>query len=172
MENKGKIWAEIDNSRICGDLDGMYWCIDARKTDNGEGTTVAYIDDLTGKVIYADPRARTDEQVQAAVRDRLADLSDNFLWTVAAFRSDGNGIRLERKAGTKEEIRSYLFQMATSDLEEAAAEGHELCYSPKTAEDIHETDGGLYACSSFFDLHIEYVAKPDFNKHYENSPAS
>lgn len=161
MKKESK-WAEIKCDYLCEEPDDMFWRVDAWKTDNDEGKVIAYIDDLTGRVVYADPDARFDEYAQAVIKDRLKDLSENFLWTIASCGSENDIITVERRVGTKEEIREYLLEMAASEKEEAEMEGYaHYEYGPEDAGDIEETDGVLYACNCFSDSHTVYTARPD-----------
>ena len=57
-------WAEIRTDFV--DDDDNFLRVDAWKTDTGdeEGEVIAYIDTLSGRIIYADPDAITDEYAQ------------------------------------------------------------------------------------------------------------
>ena len=74
-------WGEIRCDYLCED-DG-FWRVDAWKTsdDNEEGKVIAYIDDLTFRVLYVDPRAMTDDYAQEVINDKIANLQDeNPVW--------------------------------------------------------------------------------------------
>lgn len=68
FDNK-RNWAEIRCDYI--DINDMFWRVDAWETNNDceEGKVIAYIDDLTGRVLYADPRAIADEYAQEVVSE-------------------------------------------------------------------------------------------------------
>ena len=74
MKNKIEKYAEVR----CDYLDetNMFWSVDAWKTgdDNEAGQTVAYIDDITGRVLYTDPDARTSELVHEVIADKLKEI--------------------------------------------------------------------------------------------------
>lgn len=59
--------------------DDGFWTVDAWKTDDDseEGKVVAYIDDLTARVIYTDPLARVDPMTQETIRQKLVELEKN-----------------------------------------------------------------------------------------------
>lgn len=65
-------WGEVRCDFL--DEETHFWTVDAWKTpdDNEEGTIIAMIDDLTGRVIYLAPDAEADEQVQEVINDFLA----------------------------------------------------------------------------------------------------
>lgn len=71
-------WSEIRCDYLCEDRDDRFWRVDAWKTDddNEEGKVIAYIDDLTLRVLYIDPVARTDEYAQEVIRDRIEELRE------------------------------------------------------------------------------------------------
>lgn len=75
MENKRK-WMEIKCDYICEDPNDMFWRVDAWETadDWEEGKVIAYIDDLTGRVVYADPDAQWDEYAQEVIKKKQAEL--------------------------------------------------------------------------------------------------
>lgn len=74
--SKGKKWMEVKCDYICEDPNDMFWRVDAWKTadDWEEGKVIAYIDDLTGRVVYADPDAQWDEYAQAVIKEKQAEL--------------------------------------------------------------------------------------------------
>lgn len=63
-------WAEI-RCNYFDDTDG-FWRVDAWLTDddNEEGKVIAYIDDLTGRVLYNDTLARIDTHAQEIIKDK------------------------------------------------------------------------------------------------------
>lgn len=65
------MWKEIRISHL-DETDG-FWRVDAWKTedDNEEGEVIAYIDDLTGRVLYNDPVARVDAQAQELIQEHI-----------------------------------------------------------------------------------------------------
>ncbi len=67
-------WQEIRCDYM--DEDDRFWTVDAWETadDNEEGTVIAYIDDITGRVIYIDPLARVDKYAQEVISERLSQL--------------------------------------------------------------------------------------------------
>ena len=71
-------WGEIRCDYLCEDRDDRFWRVDAWKTgdDNEEGKVIAYIDDLTFRVLYIDPVARTDEYAQEVIRDKIEELRE------------------------------------------------------------------------------------------------
>ena len=62
-------WAEIRTDFV--DDDDNFLRVDAWKTDTGdeEGEVIAYIDTLSGRIIYADPDAITDEYAQEEIME-------------------------------------------------------------------------------------------------------
>ena len=60
-------WAEIRCNYM--DEEDRFWRVDAWKTDNDneEGHVIAYIDDITGRVLYTDPLARVDTTAQEII---------------------------------------------------------------------------------------------------------
>ena len=58
--------------------DDMFWRVDAWQTDdeNEEGKVIAYIDDLTGRVVYADPEAQIDKGVQALIKEKISEIKE------------------------------------------------------------------------------------------------
>ena len=71
-------WADIRCNYICEDEDDMFWRVDAWETDddNEEGRVIAYVDDLSGRVVYADPCARWDEEVQEIVAQKQKEIKE------------------------------------------------------------------------------------------------
>ncbi len=67
-------WAEVKCDFLNED-DG-FWRVDAWKTadDAEEGRVIAYIDDVTGRIIYVDPLARVDAMAQEVIKDRIKNL--------------------------------------------------------------------------------------------------
>ena len=67
-------WAEIRCDYI--DETDMFWRVDAWKSsnDNEEGSVIAYIDSITGRVLYTDPLARVDSYAQEVIKDKLSEL--------------------------------------------------------------------------------------------------
>lgn len=67
-------WAEIRCDYM--DKGTRFWSVDAWKTadDSEPGTVIAYIDDITGRVIYTEPLARVDKYAQEVINDRIAHL--------------------------------------------------------------------------------------------------
>jgi len=68
-------WGEVKCDYI--DEDDLFWRVDAWKSadDDEEGKVIAYIDDLTGRVIYTDPIARVDEYVQEIIKEKKKEIS-------------------------------------------------------------------------------------------------
>ena len=67
-------WAEIRCDYM--DEGDRFWSVDAWKTadDNEEGKVIAYIDDITGRVIYIDPVARVDKYAQEVINEQISQL--------------------------------------------------------------------------------------------------
>lgn len=69
-------WKEI----VCDYLDekDLFWRVDAwtdpEEENNGE--VIAYIDDLTGRVLYTDPIARVDEKAQEVIKDKVLQIQN------------------------------------------------------------------------------------------------
>lgn len=59
-------WTEIRDNYV---NDEGFLCIDAWETDDGdeEGNVIAYVDTLSGRVIYTDPLARVDQAAQEII---------------------------------------------------------------------------------------------------------
>lgn len=72
------IWKEIRINHI--DEENSFWSVDAWKTDDDceEGKVIAYIDNLTGRVIYADPLARVDKMAQEEIAAKVAEIKSRF----------------------------------------------------------------------------------------------
>ena len=82
-------WAEI-RCDYCDD-DG-FWSVDAWRTDNGNemGNVIAYIDSLTGRVIYTEPLARVDEYAQEVIKEALANKDIvTGIWALVTYMPDG-----------------------------------------------------------------------------------
>lgn len=64
---KSRYWNEIKDDYI---NEEGFVCIDAWKTadDNEECSVIAYVDTLSGRIIYADSMARVDEYAQEIIR--------------------------------------------------------------------------------------------------------
>lgn len=73
-------WSDI-RCDYCND-EG-FWTVDAWKTlatdedDGEEGSVIAYIDDLTARVIYIDPIARLDEYAQEIIKQKCEEIEKN-----------------------------------------------------------------------------------------------
>lgn len=79
MDNVSK-WKEIKCDYLCEDPDDMFWRVDAWVTDDGneEGKVIAYVDDLTGRVVYADPDAKFDPFALAVIADKVDEIKDKI----------------------------------------------------------------------------------------------
>ena len=79
MENSK--WSEIRCDYLCEDPDDRFWRVDAWKTfdDWEEGVVIAYVDDLTARVVYADPEAREDEYAQAVISGKVNEIKTYLL---------------------------------------------------------------------------------------------
>lgn len=73
MKKKSK-WAEIRTDYI--DEEDLFWRVDAWETsdDCEEGKVIAYIDDLTLRVLFIDPVARVDEYAVRAIGEKVEQL--------------------------------------------------------------------------------------------------
>ena len=65
-------WEEIRCNYI--NEDDMFWRVDAWKYGEEEGEIIAYIDDMTCRVIYCDPLARVDEQAQEVINETVIEI--------------------------------------------------------------------------------------------------
>lgn len=67
-------WAEVRCDHM--DENDYFWRVDAWKTDSDteEGEVIAYIDDITGRVLYHDPLARVDSYAQSVIQEKLESL--------------------------------------------------------------------------------------------------
>ena len=67
-------WKEIKISHL--DETDQFWRVDAWLTasDDEPGEVIAYIDDLTGRVLYNDPVARVDEYAQQVIQEKLEEI--------------------------------------------------------------------------------------------------
>ena len=80
IEMENRFWSDI-RCDYCND-EG-FWTVDAWKTpatdkdDGEEGSVIAYIDNLTARVIYIDPIARLDEYAQEVIKDKIKDIENN-----------------------------------------------------------------------------------------------
>ena len=63
-------WDEIK----CNYMNDFFRCVNARKKGIDKEETIAYIDDLTGRVVYADPSARSDDYAQEVIQNVLSEL--------------------------------------------------------------------------------------------------
>ena len=64
-------WVKV----ACEQKIGDFWRVDAWKTfDDKNPAAVAFIDDLTGRVIFVDPAASTDKAAQAVISARVRSL--------------------------------------------------------------------------------------------------
>ena len=73
LSGPGSRWAEIRCDHM--DQDTRFWSVDAWETaDGSEAKTIAYIDDITGRVLYTEPMARVDKYAQEVIQDRIAGL--------------------------------------------------------------------------------------------------
>ena len=90
-------WKEIRCNHL--DENDLFWRVDAWKTENDaeEGEVIAYIDDLTGRVLYADPIARTDELAQEVIKAKVSELDDGII--IKKTGAGHIGIEVKTKAG-------------------------------------------------------------------------
>lgn len=93
MNNLKPIWAEIRCDYI--DETDRFWRVDAWTTGDGneEGSVIAHIDDLTGRVVYADPRARYDNNAQEVIKEKVNEIKtayDNLVKKIETVRSNRN----------------------------------------------------------------------------------
>ena len=62
-----------------------YWEVKTWDADSKKEKTAAYIDSVTGRVLYIEDTARTDADVQAAVQDRVKDAKREHPFTIEEF---------------------------------------------------------------------------------------
>ncbi len=69
-------WTEIRCDYICEDSDDQFWRVDAWRTDdeNEVGEVIAYIDDLTARVIYCEAIARIDKSAQEIIAEKVDEI--------------------------------------------------------------------------------------------------
>lgn len=88
-------WAEIRCDYLCEDPDDMFWRVDAWLThdDWEEGKVIAYIDDMTGRVVYVDPDARWDEYALNVIAEKTDEILSGLSEKVKEIRYcfDENG---------------------------------------------------------------------------------
>lgn len=122
------MWSEI-RCNYCDEETG-FWCVDAWTGDDDaeEGKVIAFIDDLTARVIYVDSLARTDQYAQRIINEKLHDL-------------ESNRVRVRRETG---EINVY-FETAAGTLV-AQVENHENVGTDNMYIGIH-----------FPDHHYDYI---------------
>lgn len=68
-------WAEIRCDYL--DEENQFWSVDAWEypfDHDGDGKTIAYIDDLSGRVIYTDPIARIDKDAQEVIQAKIKEV--------------------------------------------------------------------------------------------------
>ena len=90
-------WSEVK----CDYCDDGFWRVDAWETDdsNEEGTVIAFVDDLTGRVLYNDPVARVDSLAQEVIHEKVHDIKYNN--KVLVMYSDlGVELHLKTSAGS------------------------------------------------------------------------
>ena len=82
------------------DDEDMFWRVDAWMTDddNEEGTVIAYIDNLTGRVLYTDPLARISEYAQDEIKAKVTEIKNENRYVIAK-TNNGAEIRLRTQAG-------------------------------------------------------------------------
>lgn len=107
-------WEEVR----CDHLDeiDLFWRVDAWKTDDDceEGKVIAYIDDLTGRVLYIDPLARTDELAQEVIMEKVRELDDG----ISVYKRDSGhlGVEVKTQFGTLfTEIETRRYQRMDDD---------------------------------------------------------
>ncbi len=68
-------WAKVKCDYPCEKEDDMFWQVVAWPTDDDNEVceVIAYIDDLTGRVIYAESEARIDPMAQEFISEKAAE---------------------------------------------------------------------------------------------------
>lgn len=57
------------------DESDMFWRVDAWFPESEEGMVIAYIDELTGRVLYNRPEARYDTLAQETINEKVAEIT-------------------------------------------------------------------------------------------------
>jgi hypothetical protein len=83
-------WAEIRNDYLCED--DKFWRIDAWETgdDSEDGKVIAYVDDLTGRVLYVNPLAIVDDYAQEVIQETVDDVNKAIAERKRNFYEDYN----------------------------------------------------------------------------------
>ena len=78
LTKKLSCWAEIACWYLCED--DKFWRVDAWRTNNDaeEGKVIAYIDDLTGRVLYIDPLASVDAHAQKVISAKVNEIESKI----------------------------------------------------------------------------------------------
>ena len=71
---KSRFYEEVRCDYI--DENDNFWRVDAWKHGNEQGEVVAYIDDLSGRVLYNQPLAITDELVKEVIEEKVKEIKD------------------------------------------------------------------------------------------------
>ena len=74
LKESATVWSEIRCDFL--DEEDRFWRVDAWRSpdDDAEGEVIAYIDDITGRVLYTEPLARVDTYAQEIIKEKIADL--------------------------------------------------------------------------------------------------
>ena len=108
----------------------QFWRVDAWETDEDEeaGKVIAYIDDITRRVLYHDPVARIDKLAQEAIQAKIAEIDDKV--TVRKATAGYLAIEMETKYGT------LLAEVQTSEYDGDLSDAIYTQFKPK---DMGET---------------------------------
>ena len=75
MEQRQKVYEEVRCDYI--DEDDKFWRVDAWLPGKEEGEVIAYVDDLTGRVLYNTPEARFDAAAQEEIRAKVNEIKNH-----------------------------------------------------------------------------------------------
>lgn len=75
LRESDSYWNEIRCTYL--NEENMFWSVDAWTSgdDSEECTVIAYIDDITGRIIYNDPVARIDTYAQEVIQNKLREIN-------------------------------------------------------------------------------------------------
>lgn len=101
-----------------------YWEVKTWDADSKKEKTAAYIDSVTGRVLYIEDTARTDADVQAAVQGRMKDAKRQHPFTVEELEKyylDMLKFMLRQTKGYDEFVDSLCVRIDSTETNELLA---------------------------------------------------
>lgn len=83
-------------------------------------------------------------------------MKNENVWIIAVCNSSGDGIDMETKSGTKQEIKKHLMKRIKDYDSDYGCEFEGM---PENEDDILDTGDYLYAGPFSYDYHVDFVAQ-------------